>query len=154
MLFARGIVRLGLSLAGLLILARPGVAEEGYRGVRTIDCSSLELIDGDSVRCDGVNMRALGHGEPDVLGYDTPEVRGRAKCKAERMLAHLADQRAAELISHPNVVVRDSGKADNYNRPLVWVYVSGDLTLGEVLLAEGYAIEWRPGKSANWCTKD
>ncbi|ANL58565.1 hypothetical protein AMC85_CH01148 [Rhizobium phaseoli] len=36
-----------------------------------IFCASLTAVDGDTVKCDGQNMRLLGEGVPFVSGIDT-----------------------------------------------------------------------------------
>ncbi|WP_409566593.1 hypothetical protein [Rhizobium leguminosarum] len=46
-----------------------------------IICASLTVVDGDTVKCDGQNMR---EGIPFVSGIDTPEIGSHAKCIKER----------------------------------------------------------------------
>lgn len=41
-------------------------------------CASLTAVDGDTVKCDGQNMRLLGEGVPLVSGIDTPDRQGQA----------------------------------------------------------------------------
>lgn len=47
--------------------------------------------------------------------------------------------------------VIDSGEVDTYGRPLLWVQLEDGRSAGSVLMAEGLAVEWRPGKSVDWC---
>lgn len=49
-----------------------------------IICASLTVVDGDTVKCDGQNMRLLGAGVPFVSGIDTPEI-GSRKCIKEML---------------------------------------------------------------------
>nr|WP_221960717.1 hypothetical protein [Rhizobium laguerreae] len=42
-----------------------------------IICASLSVVDGDTAKCDGQNMRLLGEGVPFVSGIDTPEIGAR-----------------------------------------------------------------------------
>lgn len=58
-------------------------------------CASLVAVDGDTIKCNGENMRLMGTGKPFVSGVDTPEIRG--KCQAEKDLAQKAKRRTAEL---------------------------------------------------------
>lgn len=58
-----------------------------------IICTSLTVVDGDTVKCDGQNMRLLGEGVPFVSGIDTPEIGSHAKCIKERKLALIAKRR-------------------------------------------------------------
>ncbi|MBT1159296.1 hypothetical protein J1C56_27340 [Aminobacter anthyllidis] len=61
-----------------------------------LSCSTLTVVDGDTIRCNGQNMRLIGDGVPFKTGIDTPEI-GRAKCERERMLGREAKKRLAEL---------------------------------------------------------
>src|SRR5690606_12554602 len=116
-----------------------------------IACITLAAVDGDTIRCNGENMRLLGDGKPFVSGIDTPEMAG--KCRAERMLAKLARKRLSKLLEQ-GVTVEDSGKRDRTgtHRRLVRVRLPDGRTAGRVLLEEGYAVRWRPGRSADWCS--
>lgn len=58
-----------------------------------IICASLTVVDGDTVKCAGQNMRLLGEGVPFVSGIDTPEIGSHAKCMKERKLALIAKGR-------------------------------------------------------------
>lgn len=113
-------------------------------------CASLMAIDGDSIRCDGVNLRDMGDGAPFVSGYDTPEIRN-VKCLEEMELGRAATARMAELLETPGLQIFDSGQRDRFERPLVTAVLPGGQTIGSVLLSEGLAVEWRPGSSAQWC---
>lgn len=114
-------------------------------------CAMLSVVDGDTVKCDGQSLRPMGAGAPDVSGFDTPEPGGRAKCLAERMLAYLADKRMGQLIATPGLRIEDSGQLDQFDRPLVWLRLPDGSTIGETLIAEGYAQEWLPNQKVNWC---
>lgn len=114
-------------------------------------CATLIAIDGDSIRCDGVNMRVLGDGAPFEHGVDTPETARRAKCRAERMMADLATRRLDELLAGEGVTVENSGVIDDLKRPLVRVRLANGRTAGQTLIDEGYALRWEPNKKINWC---
>lgn len=116
-----------------------------------ITCFSLTAIDGDTVRCDGVSLRPMGAGAPYVSGFDAPEVGHRAECEAERGAGDAATQRMRQLLRTPGLVIEDSGINDRFDRRLVWLRLPGGQTIGEVLIAEGHAVEWTPGYRANWC---
>lgn len=115
-----------------------------------ISCSSLSAVDGDTVKCDGVNMRALGDGSPNRSGFDTPEIYS-PKCQQELELGRAAKARLQELISQSEVRVKNSGVRDRYQRPLVWVVLPSGKTVGSVLVSEGHARIWTPGYRGNWC---
>ena len=114
-------------------------------------CASLTAVDGDTIKCDGVNMRDMGDGAPFVSGYDTPEIQHR-KCQAELDLARVAKDRMNELLSTHGVQVWDSGERDErWDRPLVWVILPDGRSAGSVLIDEGLARVWTPDYEADWC---
>lgn len=113
-------------------------------------CASLLAVDGDTIKCDGVNLRDMGDGAPFVSGYDTPEIRGPS-CEHERHLGREATIRMEELLRTPGLAIYDSGERDRFDRPLVSAVLPSGQTIGSVLIAEGLAVEWRPGTNANWC---
>ena len=115
-------------------------------------CAQLVAIDGDSIRCDGVNMRDMGDGAPFVSGYDTPEI-WTNKCPEELALARKAKARMEELLATPGVKVFSSGRTDNTesHRPLVSVILPDGRSIGSVLITEGLARIWTPEYEANWC---
>ena len=118
---------------------------------KLLDCRELFAIDGDNVSCDGINMRDMGDGAPNVSGYDTPEIRGRAKCPKENELGEQATKRMGELLASQGVQVFDSGERDRLKRPLVWVKLANGTTIGSIMIKEGLARVWTPGYKANWC---
>lgn len=113
-------------------------------------CASLTAVDGDTVKCDGQNMRLLGGGIVNKLGIDTPEIGSRAKCEKERKLALIAKYRLRELLEGERVRIEVLG-ADRSKRPLVNLYLPDDREIGHILMKEGHAREWRPGKKVDWC---
>ena len=116
-----------------------------------ITCAKLTAIDGDSIKCDGVNMRDMGDGAPFVSGYDTPETR-KAKCEAEKSLGLIARKRMAQLLTTPGLVIYDSGVTDGrYQRPLVWIMLPDGRSVGSVMIAEGLAKVWTPDYIPEWC---
>ncbi|MCK8779107.1 thermonuclease family protein [Rhizobium sp. NTR19] len=116
-------------------------------------CASLLVVDGDTIKCDGQNMRLLGGGTPFVSGIDTPEIGSHAKCEKERKLALLAKQRLRSLIEGKAIKVEANG-VDQFKRPLVNLYLPDGQEVGQILLREGTAREWRPGKKNDWCQVD
>lgn len=114
-----------------------------------IVCASLLAIDGDTIRCDGMNMRLLGSGVVNQSGIDAPEIGSHAKCIKERKLALLAKRHLQELVKGKDVRVEAKG-LDAFKRPLVNLYVDGE-EIGARMLREGFAREWRPGQKSDWC---
>ncbi|THK38627.1 thermonuclease family protein [Ensifer sp. MPMI2T] len=115
-----------------------------------IVCSVLTAVDGDTVKCDGQNMRLLGGGTVDERGIDTPEIGSHAKCLKERKLALIAKRRLADLLRGKEVRIEAKGM-DRSDRPLVNLYLPDGREVGQILLREGTAREWRPGQRNDWC---
>lgn len=118
-----------------------------------ISCLHLTAVDGDTIKCDGQNMRLIGDGVPFKSGIDTPETGGRAKCNRERILGKEAKKRLAELLREPGVRIEGTGKVDNtgQRRPLVRVRLGNGQLAEDILLREGHAIIWRPKVKRPWC---
>lgn len=119
--------------------------------VAALSCAMLLAIDGDTISCDGITMRALGDGAPYVSGFDTPEIGRYAACPQEALAGFRAGARMAELLATPGLRVEDSGAVDRFDRPLVTLRLPDGRSIGHVLIAEGLAVEWRPGRSHDWC---
>lgn len=115
-----------------------------------IVCASLSVVDGDTIKCNGQNMRLLGEGVVNVRGIDTPELGRDAKCNKERRLAHLAKSRLETLIVDQEIRIEAKG-TDRYGRPLVNLYLPNGSEAGQQLLREGFAREWRKGRRIDWC---
>lgn len=111
----------------------------------------IVIIDGDTV--------AIGAERIRILNIDAPES-FRSRCMAELVAGLDAKERLAELL-RPGPVSIDrceaSGRCkDAYGRTLARLSVAGR-DVGEVLVAEGRALPWKPGKAArearlaHWC---
>ncbi|MBY5533058.1 thermonuclease family protein [Rhizobium leguminosarum] len=118
-----------------------------------IICASLTVVDGDTVKCDGQNMRLLGEGIPFVSGIDTPEIGSHAKCMKERKLALIAKGRLKELLAENGLRIEWSGAVDKTptHRPLINIYRLNGEEIGKTLLHEGFARSWMPRRRNNWC---
>jgi endonuclease YncB( thermonuclease family) len=140
-------MKLFTALSVLLISPLPSHAAQG------IACASLTVIDGDTIKCDGQNMRLLGGGVPFKSGVDAPEMGSRAKCEAERLLALKAKARLKELLLSGVPRIEDSGARDRTSsrRPLINIYLADGREVGKVLISEGLAREWRPKQRIDWC---
>ena len=112
---------------------------------------SLTAVDGDTAKCDGQNLRDMGDGAPFVSGYDTPEIGSNAACGRENERGQAAKRRMAELLKTPGLTIEDSGQVDRFDRPLVILRMPDGGTIGSILLREGLAVEWLPGRNFDWC---
>ncbi|MEW9837994.1 thermonuclease family protein [Mesorhizobium marinum] len=119
--------------------------------VTLIACSDLRVVDGDTIKCNGQNMRLLGDGEPFVSGVDAAEIR-RAKCEQEKRLGQDAKKRLQQLMKTPGIMIEDSRAVDRTGRPLIRVRLPNGKTAGQTLIDEGYAVVWTPGYKRTWCS--
>ncbi|WP_308463000.1 thermonuclease family protein [Agrobacterium fabrum] len=118
-----------------------------------VSCASLIVVDGDTIKCDGQNMRLLGGGVPFKSGVDAPEMGSRAKCDYERDLALKSRARLKELLLGGMPRIEDSGARDRTQsrRPLINIYLPDGREAGQVLMSEGLAREWRAKHRIDWC---
>lgn len=106
------------------------------------------VIDGDTIELNGETIR--------LLDIDTPET-FKPRCARERGIGLAAKARLVGLLARGNITL-DRGGRDRYKRTLAKVYVDGK-DVGAVLLAEGHALPYRPGRDAKawrqaqWCPK-
>lgn len=140
-----------LTLAAALASSRSPV--QAASAGRVIVCQELSAVDGDTIKCDGVNMRDMGDGQPFLSGYDTPEIH-HAKCQAELELGRAAKARMTALLASEGLRILDSGKRDKTRsrRPLVWITLADGRSVGSVLIEEGLAADWTPGYRSTWCS--
>lgn len=115
-----------------------------------ITCADLRVIDGDTIKCDGQNMRLLGDGEPYVSGVDAAEI-SRAKCEQEKRLGQDAKKRLQQLVKTPGIKIEDSRAVDSSGRPLIRIRLPNGKTAGQTLIDEGFAVVWTPGYKRTWC---
>lgn len=108
--------------------------------------SSIAIIDGDTLRIDGVTIR--------ILNIDAPES-FRSRCERELVLGLAAKERLRQLVDGATVTWTATG-TDRYGRTLATVKADG-IDVGEALVAGGYAVRWKPGPAAweerlaHWC---
>lgn len=99
------------------------------------------VVDGDTFWLDGVKYR--------VADINTPEI-GQPQCAAEAALGRQATSRFAQLLSAGPIALRRIDRdEDQYGRKLRIVERDGH-SLGQVLVREGLAHQWR-GRREGWC---
>jgi endonuclease YncB( thermonuclease family) len=101
---------------------------------------SIEVIDGDTVRSNGVAYR--------LIGYDTPERGDKARCDDERRRAELATNRLRALVGSGNAQLtrvacscppeQEGTRGCNYGRLCGSLTVAGR-DVGQILVSEGLA---------------
>jgi endonuclease YncB( thermonuclease family) len=140
-------------MLGITALTLLTTVQSHVHAAQGIACASLIVIDGDTIKCDGQNMRLLGGGVPFKSGVDAPEMGRRAKCEAERLLALKAKARLKELLLSGVPRIEDSGARDRTSsrRPLINIYLADGREVGKVLISEGLARPWSPKHKIDWC---
>ena len=130
-----------LACAAGIMLAAPAAAE-------TVNGDRIYVIDGDTVAIQGQRQHIR------LLDIDAPET-FRPRCERERVLGMEAKARLVALIRGQQIDIRRKG-FDIYARALGWLRVN-DRDLGQILLHEGHAVRWKPGRkawedrAAHWC---
>jgi len=110
------------------------------------DAGNVNIIDGDTIRVDGVTIR--------IMELDTPET-FRSRCENELVLGLAAKQHLRALIDSGPLTYEVSGQ-DRYGRTLAKVFV-GDVNIGQRMISDGVALPYQPGKDAklsrlrHWC---
>lgn len=99
------------------------------------------VVDGDTFWLAGEKIR--------IADINAPETHG-AKCASERVRGEAATRRLIALLNAgPFVLETGARPVDRYGRALRTVTRRGQ-SLGEVLVREGLAEEWR-GRRSDWC---
>ena len=126
-------------LALLLLLPLPVLANDQKNYL--VPLQEIRVVDGDTVRITGL-------GKIRLLGFDTPEMRGR--CSYESQLAAQATNRLKELLRNSDQIeFTTQNRIDRYGRLLGSIYVDG-LNVGQILISERLAREYR-GRRLPWC---
>lgn len=143
-----GGVALAVTLAGWVWKAR----------AESLPPSAIRVIDGDTVAIGRVHYR--------LLGFDTPELRGRANaCTDDRANARAAADRLQALVAvGPSDLAEapcscrpgTEGSRDCNHGRRCGILTVGGRDVGDILIAEGlarpYAYDWHhPPKPAKWC---
>ena len=100
------------------------------------------IVDGDTVRTSGANIRLTGAGN---VPYDTPET-WKPQCRSEARLGALATGTVRGLM--PGAVCIIGRGNGGYGRDLGVLYTADGRDVGDVLLSRGLA---RRSKNADWC---
>ncbi len=135
----------GVLVIGLAAMFAPQADVAEARDTATI--AQPRVIDGDTIE-------DLATGERIRLAnIDTAEIRGGARCAAERRHGERARSEVRLLLSRAErIAVRRTGREDDYGRTIAYVLVDGH-DLGRTLIAEGLARPWR-GRREGWCAAD
>ncbi|HRD78453.1 MAG TPA: thermonuclease family protein [Hyphomicrobiaceae bacterium] len=126
--------------ASLIAIVQPWPAQ-----AEPVEKSRIEVVDGDSVRLDGIEWR--------LKGFDTPEI-ATSRCEAERRLGLLAKARLEALITAATVVdLAGDGEKDRHKRPLGDLLLDG-VNVRDLMVTELLARPYNGGRRKGWCSFD
>lgn len=144
--------RIGLLITAFLVFTLEAVAAEvsefRYRAV------IVRVVDGDSVLVRIAQWPAeLNPVEIRLVGIDTPETGGRAKCEIERGLARRAKQLAISMLPRAGTVtvIWRAGDRDKYGRFLAQILDAKGQDVGATLLRAHLAYQYQGGRKRSWC---
>ncbi|WP_051440826.1 endonuclease YncB(thermonuclease family) [Ensifer sp. WSM1721] len=136
----RRLVYAALMAAGmhkrLLVIAALAVTT-GSLAVTAKAGGNINIIDGDTIRMDGITIR--------IMELDTPET-FKSRCENELVLGLAAKEHLRSLLDSGTVTYEASG-ADRYGRTLAMVHVGG-INVGQQMIRDGVALSYQPGKDA------
>ncbi len=142
---------------GFLLLSFPSYAQTAPTALTATsadmqECKVIRVVDGDTLEvplsCLPRDMKLFVR----VLGVDTPEKGGKAKCTAEAQLAEKASAHTKKLVSDANsVAVISEPKWDKFGgRMNAYVKLKGtDLT--KSLIDAGLARPYQGEAKKSWC---
>lgn len=109
-----------------------------------LTCASLQIIDGDSLRCNGQSIR--------LTMYDTPET-WRPRCLEEYSLGMQAKWRLQEFVASGHWRIQLQPFRDKYDRLLGELFI-WRVPVADIMIREGMArsLDWEAGeRRKGWC---
>lgn len=134
-----------------LVLAMFGLASATY--ANPYDMKVTKVTDGDTIRVEASwLLPELGDDIAiRILGIDTPEKGGRAKCEAEAALGAEATEFAKSVIAVGDVVQVDVLQWDKFGgRINADVFVNGE-NFAQMQIERGLAVPYDGGTKDSWC---
>jgi endonuclease YncB( thermonuclease family) len=106
---------------------------------------AITIVDGDTVRMDGVSYR--------LLGFDTPETY-YARCARERQWGNAASARLKELIEHSATRLEVVAGSCKWRRKCAKLFIQ-EGNVADIMISEGHAVPYNGrGKRKNWCAEE
>lgn len=99
------------------------------------------VVDGDTFWYKGRKIR--------IADIDTAEI-SRPKCKAEKRLGLRAKIRLFEILNAGTFSLQSVERDRDYFGRDLRIIMRGGISIGDILVAEGLAYQWR-GSKQSWC---
>lgn len=119
---------------------------------KTSNWKIIEAIDGDTLRVEIPAMLPLKY-SIRIIGIDTPEKGGRAKCEQEALLAEEASEFTKNLVKNLKTFEISNIKHDKYGGRLLASVKINNIDVGRALQKEGLARIYHGEKKESWCDK-
>ena len=133
------------------------ITTTAFAQTKSYDWKVLRVVDGDTLEIDVSSMKLppeLGL-KVRVLGVDTPEKGGRAKCPSEAALAIKATEHTKKLVetakANNTTITFTKVKWDKFGGRINADVVVGDVNLAKSLIAAGLAREYYGEEKKSWC---
>ena len=106
--------------------------------------TGIEVIDGDTLRCEWRSIR--------LEGFDTPEpLRQHARCVEELVIGEIATCQLRSLLQNNKHSVRPTHRRDEHGRHEAQLFIDG-FNAGPLLEAKHLAKSWDgKGEKPDWC---
>lgn len=116
----------------------------------------LRVIDGDTVKISAEWIPAPLDNELSlrIVGVDTPEKGGRAKCDAEAELSIAATLYVREKIEAAQTVEIEFIKWDKFGGRVLGDLILDGISLRQLLLSNGFARPYQGEKKQSWCSNE
>jgi micrococcal nuclease len=111
----------------------------------------VSVVDGDTIKTKLPLPAPLDNVSIRILGIDTPEKGGKAKCEKEAALALKASAKTKEIAKGHKTMQVSQFKWDKFGGRIDAVVVINGVSVGDILINEGLARPYFGEKKSSWC---
>lgn len=125
-----------------------------YASSYQYDYKIIKVLDGDTVRIEAPYLPdpLPKHLDIRIIGIDTPEKGGRAKCESERQKSKSAKEFVSNYINSNSEYKIEFIKWDKFGGRIDGdvIFLNGE-KLSQILIAKNFARSYFGGKKSGWC---